>query len=151
MVALILAAGYGTRLYPLTLDKPKALLEVGSRTILDRIVKDIELIKECTRIFIVTNDRFYGYFKEWKKSVTYSLDIDIINDGTASNKTRLGALGDINLVLVKKRIKDDLFILGSDNLFEFDLREFIKFGIEKRPFSSIALLDLKDKNLVKKY
>ncbi|UCD54821.1 MAG: nucleotidyltransferase family protein [Candidatus Omnitrophota bacterium] len=148
MVAIILAAGYGTRLYPLTLDKPKAFLEVGGKTILDRLVAKIKLIKECKEIIVVTNEKFYKNFKAWKAQ---SAGVEVINDGTKSNKTRLGAIGDINLVLQKKSAKQDLLIAGSDNLFEFDLREFIRFARKKRPFSSIALFDIKDRKLARKY
>ena len=148
MVAIILAAGYGTRLYPLTLDKPKALLTVGGKAILDRLVSKIKLVKECKEIDIVTNEKFYKNFEAWRGK---SPDIEVINDGTGSNKTRLGAIGDINLVLQKKNPAEDLLITGSDNLFELDLREFALFGRANRPFSSIALFDVKDKGLAKRY
>ena len=75
MTAIILAAGYGTRLYPLTLDKPKALLEVGGKTILDRLVEKIELVKECKRIIIVTNEKFFRNFEDWKKTFKTSKKI----------------------------------------------------------------------------
>lgn len=148
MVAIILAAGYGTRLYPLTLDKPKALLEVGGKTILDRLVRKIELVKECKEIIVVTNEKFYRNFKTWAKD---SPGVEVINDDTKSNETRLGAIGDINLILQRKSIEEDVLITGSDNLFDFDLREFVEFGNRKRPFSSIALFDVKDKGLAKRY
>ena len=151
MVALILAAGYGTRLYPLTLNKPKALLEVGGKTILDRLVGAIGLIKECKKAFIVTNEKFYENLHKWAVSSRYSFEIEVINDATTSNETRLGAIGDINIVLEKEKINDDLLITGSDNLFDLDLRDFAKFGHKKRPFSSIALFDVGDKELAKKY
>lgn len=147
MTTIILAAGYGTRLYPLTRNKPKALLPVGGKTILDRLVEKIKLVKESKRIIIVTNEKFYESFKTWAEG----LDVEVINDGTLDNETRLGAIGDINLVLEKAGIKDDLLITGSDNLFRLDLREFVKFGREKRPSSSIALFDIKDIALAKKY
>lgn len=151
MKAIILAAGYGTRLYPLTLDKPKALLEVGGKTILDRLVKKIEAIKECKEAFIVTNEKFHKPLEEWKDTGSFSIKIEVINDRTLSNETRLGAIGDINLVLAQKNPDEDLLITGSDNLFEFELRDFVEFGNEKRPFSSLALIDIKDKKLATKY
>ena len=152
MITIILAAGYGTRLYPLTLDKPKALLTVGGKTILDRLVNEIERIKECKKIIIVTNEKFYKNFEAWAKKVKYSVSIKVINDKTKSNETRLGAIGDINLVLEEEKIKgEDLLVTGSDNLFEFDLEDFVRFGRGKRPFSSIALFDIKDIALSKKY
>lgn len=151
MDAIVLAAGYGTRLYPLTLDRPKALLEVGGRTILDRLIDKIEHLKECDTIFVVTNSKFYDVFKKWAEAKNIRIPIDIIDDGTESNKTRLGAIGDINLVLKKKNIKNDLCIFGSDNLFEDDLKDFIEFSKDKIPFSSIVLFDVGDINLAKKY
>lgn len=151
MVAIILAAGYGTRLYPLTLNKPKALLEVDGKSILDRLVSKIDSIKECKEIIIVTNEKFHKNFETWAKSASYSPRIEVINDGTKANEARLGAIGDINLVLKKKDIKEDLLITASDNLFEFDLGEFVGFGREKKPFNSIALFDVGDKILARKY
>ncbi|MGB2705479.1 MAG: nucleotidyltransferase family protein [Candidatus Omnitrophota bacterium] len=163
MTAIILAAGYGTRLYPLTLDKPKALLEVGGKTILDRLVEKIKLVEECKRIIVVTNEKFHKNFETWAKEKFRSRnekfsvpgtefpEIDVINDKTKDNETRLGAIGDINLVLSKTGAKDDLLITGSDNLFELDLREFVQFGREKSPFSSIALFDVKNTELAKRY
>ena len=100
MVAIILAAGYGTRLYPLTLDKPKAFLEVGGKTILDRLVRKIEHVKECKEIIIVTNEKFYRNFEAWKAE---SPGVEVINDGTKSDETKLGAIGDINLILQKNK------------------------------------------------
>ena len=151
MKTVILAAGYGTRLYPLTIDKPKALLEVGGKTILDRLVKKIELIKDNDEIFIVTNEKFTKSFENWVKSVKYSTKISVINDKTISNETRLGAIGDINLALNREKIDDDLLITGSDNLFELDLREFVKFSITKKPSSSMMLFDVKDIKFATKY
>ena len=159
MVTIILAAGYGTRLYPLTLDKPKALLEVGGKTILDRLVRKIELVKECKEIIIVTNEKFYRNFESWAETQDHPRDgrlstpgaVEVINDGTKSNETRIGAIGDINLILQKKSVEEDVLITGSDNLFEFDLRKFIKFAHKKRPFNSIALFDVKDTKLARKY
>jgi len=148
VITIILAAGYGTRLYPLTLNKPKALLEVGGKTILDRLVRKIELVKECKEIIVVTNEKFYRNFEAWAKE---SPGVEVINDDTKSNETRLGAIGDINLILQKKSVEEDVLVTGSDNLFDFDLREFVKFGNRKRPFSSIALFDVKDKGLAKRY
>lgn len=157
MVTIILAAGYGTRLYPLTLDKPKALLQVAGKTILDRLIGKVESIKECKKIIIVTNEKFHKNFKEWAKTHSNPrgrngfLEIEVINDGTESNETRLGAIGDINLVLEKEDIKDDLLITGSDNLFEPDLKDFVNFAYSKKPFNSIALFDLKNAEFAKKY
>lgn len=151
MVTIILAAGYGTRLYPLTLDKPKALLNVGGKSILDRLIEKINLIPENKKTYLVTNDKFYKPLEEWRAAGKFPVETKVINDGTFTNETRLGAIGDINLVLEENKIDDDLFILGSDNLFEVDLREFIKFSTGKRPSGSIMLFDIENIELAKKY
>ncbi|MFH1381136.1 MAG: nucleotidyltransferase family protein [Candidatus Omnitrophota bacterium] len=151
MLTIILAAGYGTRLYPLTLNKPKALLGVGGKTILDRLVAEVVLIKACSKIVIVTNKKFDKNFQNWAQRASYSTDIEVIDDKTESNETRLGAIGDINLVLEKTKTTEDLLITGSDNLFDFRLTDFVNFGKEKRPFSSIALFDVQDKKLATRY
>jgi glucose-1-phosphate thymidylyltransferase len=151
MTAIILAAGYGTRLYPLTLNKPKALLEVGGKTILDRLVEKIELVKSCKKIIIVTNEKFYKNFRAWAESRDPAVKTEIINDKTKSNETRLGAIGDINLVMEECGIADDLLITGSDNLFKEGLAGFVKFGESKRPASAMVLFDIKDKKLATKY
>jgi len=151
MKTIILAAGYGTRLYPLTLNKPKALLEVGGKTILDRLIENISNIKENNEILIVTNEKFSKSFEDWAKSSKYSVKIEVINDKTTSNETRLGAIGDINLVLENKKIDDDILITGSDNLFEINLKDFTEFGSQKKPFPSIMLFDIKDIKLATKY
>ena len=151
MITIILAAGYGTRLYPLTRGKPKALLTVGGKTILDRLVSEVELIKTCGKIAIVTNEKFHKNFDDWASKADYSAEIEVINDKTKSNETRLGAIGDINLVLEKVGCEQDLLITGSDNLFDFSLADFARFGEAKRPFSSIALFDIGDIKLAAKY
>ena len=165
MTAIILAAGYGTRLYPLTLNKPKALLEVGGKTILDRLVENIAGIQSCEKIFIVTNEKFHVNFENWKKTHKYlpagrqalpagrqvKLEIKVINDETKTNQTRIGAIGDMDLAIEKEKIDDDLLITGSDNLFELELRDFTEFGESKRPYSSIVLVDVKERRLAKKY
>jgi glucose-1-phosphate thymidylyltransferase len=151
MKAIILGAGYGTRLYPLTLNTPKALLRVGRQTILDRIIDKIESIKACSGVYLVTNDKFFPHFSDWERSRASSVSVAVINDGTVSNETRLGAIGDINLVLRKKGIDDDLCILGSDNLFEFDLDDFVTFGSSHIVSSAVALFDVRDKKLARKY
>ena len=151
MTTIILAAGYGTRLYPLTLNRPKALLEVGARTILDRLIDNIARAGRCEKVYIVTNEKFHQPFEDWSKSRDFSFGVKVINDGTKSNETRLGAIGDIDFVLKKETIEDDLLITGSDNLFDLEIADFVKFGIEKKPFSSMVLVDVKDRKLATRY
>lgn len=119
MKAIILAAGYATRLYPLTKNQPKPLLKVGNQTILDSIVEKMVAVDELDEILIVTNDKFHTHFEEWAKEATYGIKLTVINDGTLSNEDRLGALGDINFVIEQAKVEDDLMIAAGDNLFGF--------------------------------
>lgn len=127
MKALILAAGYATRLYPLTKDFPKPLLEVGGKTILDHLLDQVETIPEINGAFLVTNSRFAGHFKKWRvaRGQHGALPIEIIDDGTTTNEGRLGAVGDIQLAIDSRRIDDDLFIGAADNILQFPLAEFV--------------------------
>ena len=150
MKGLILAAGYGTRLYPLTLDRPKPLIKVGGRTILERLLNKLEEIESCDEVFIVTNDKFYDMLVTWGKTRSFSMPINMINDRTTSNEDRLGAIGDINLVLEKEGLKEDILIIAGDNLFEFNIEDFLSFAKERDRFS-VALFDVKDRKLAQRY
>ena len=124
MKAIILAAGYATRLYPLTKDMPKALLPVAGRTILDRLLDGMRAIPEMDHIHLVTNHRFAPAFEKWRQAAQAHCPITVHDDGTISNEDRLGAVGDIAFVLERARIDDDLFVAASDNLFTFPLSDF---------------------------
>lgn len=127
MKAIILAAGYATRLYPLTKNQPKPLIKVGNQTILDAIVEKMVAVEELDEIFIVTNDKFHFHFEEWAKEATYGIKLTVINDGTLSNEDRLGALGDIHFVIEQAKVEDDLMIAAGDNLFGFSLVDLVNF------------------------
>ena len=133
MKVLLLAAGYATRLYPLTLDTPKPLLTIAGRTVLEYIFDLIEPLKQVDEVFIVTNEKFYQIFENWKQGFKSSKKITILDDGTSSNETRLGATGDIEFAIEKRNIKDDLLVLAGDNLFKADLSMFTDFCVSKRP------------------
>ncbi|MCK5450587.1 MAG: nucleotidyltransferase family protein [Candidatus Omnitrophica bacterium] len=150
MKGLILAAGYGTRLYPLTLDRPKPLVKVGGKTILERLLNKLEKLECCNEVYIVTNNKFADMLQKWITSRNFSIPIVTVNDMTNSNDDRLGAIGDINLVLEKQDPQDDVMIVAGDNLFEFDISEFMSFAKEKERFS-VALFDVRDKKLAQKY
>lgn len=135
MQALILAAGYATRLYPLTEHTPKALLPIGGKAMLDYLMEALVKIPQMTAVHLVTNARFAGQFGEWaqKMEPVYGpLTPKIWDDGTHDNATRLGAIGDIQFVLDRAHIREDLLIAASDNFFTFDLnlfaQEFEKTG-----------------------
>jgi glucose-1-phosphate thymidylyltransferase len=150
---IILAAGFGTRLYPLTLNLPKALLEVGHKPILDRIMSRVILIDGRFRVFLVTNAKFYSHFKTWaetfKRSYHFNGEILILDDGRDSNEERLGPIGDINFVLEKFDIMNDLMIIASDNIVDFDLNDIISLR-QHRDSSVLVAYDFHDKEAVKK-
>lgn len=127
MKAIVLAAGYATRLYPLTEDRPKPLLEVAGKTIMDYIMEKLEKVESLSEVFIVTNDKFFQHFSKWKQDSNYSKLITIYNDGTTTNENRLGAIGDIQFVVEQAKIDDDLLIIAGDNLFDFELNDFANF------------------------
>lgn len=126
MKAIVLAAGYVTRLYPLTKNQTKPLLKVGNKTILDHIVEKMNHVHVLDEVFILTNDKFTTHFEEWKQDADYQVQLTVINDGTLSNETRLGALGVIQYVIDTQGVQDYLMVVGGDNLFGFELTDFYK-------------------------
>src|ERR671921_842129 len=127
MKLIILAAGYATRLYPLTLNQPKPLLPVAGKPMLEHVLDNIETIKHISHAYIVTNAKFVSHFENWSR--TYRPDeldfgFTIVNDGSTDDSNKLGAIGDLHLVLTKNQIKDDIIVVGGDNLFSEDLEEF---------------------------
>lgn len=150
MKAILLCAGYATRLYPLTKDKPKPLLEVGEKPIIEYIIRSLEEIPELKEVFIVTNDIFFGHFEKWLENFNSAKKIKIVNDRTRSNEDRLGAVGDINFVIDKEKIDDDILVIAGDNLFELSLNDVTNL-FKKKKNSVIALYDVRDTELAKKY
>ena len=128
MKCLILAAGYATRLYPLTENYPKPLLKIKGKAILDWLIEDIRSSGKVERFMVVTNHRFAEIFQEWAKDRN---DIDIIDDLTASNETRLGAVRDIQYAIEQAGIDDDLLVIAGDNLLDFSLCRFIDYAQAK--------------------
>ncbi len=147
MKVILLCAGYATRLYPLTKDKPKPLLEVGYKPIIDYLTDGIMEVEGVDGIFVVTNDKFYGGFSEWAEGK----GVEVVNDGTTANDNRLGAIGDILFVIEKYSVSDDILIIAGDNIFDLSLRDFISYAESKSPAGVIAAYDVKDIELAKKY
>lgn len=148
---LILAAGYATRLYPVTLDLAKPLLKIGKKSIIDFSVRELNNIKEIDEIFVVTNNKFYKDFCSWKERLNSQKKVTIINDRTKTEGSKLGAVGDIYYVIETKRINTDILVIGGDNIFEDNISKFIKFSQENSPAVSIGIYDLKSKNKAQRY
>lgn len=154
MKALILAAGYGTRLYPLTKKYPKALLPVGMRPLIDYIIEKLAGIKSLNEIIVVTNDKFFSNFTSWAKRAKLKrrgLRLKVLNDGTRTEKARLGAIGDIYFALESEKIQEDTLIIGGDNLFEEGLSQFLKFAYARKGRAAIGIYDIGKKSLAGKY
>lgn len=131
MKNIVIAAGYATRLYPLTENFPKPLLKVGDRSILERMLDDIDPLPEIDSHIIVTNHKFAPIFEEWLKNMSYTKPVTIIDDGTESNETRLGAVRDLLLAIEQCNVDDDIMVLAADNILEFSLSGFIEFFRDK--------------------
>jgi glucose-1-phosphate thymidylyltransferase len=147
--ALILAAGYATRLRPLTLNTPKPLLPVADRPMIDHVLEKVDVVEEVDRIFVVINHRFLDDFRAWVERSPASKPVALVDDGSTSNDDRLGAIADIHLVVEKERIHDDLLVVGGDNLFDFGLKEFVLFFKQKG--TCVALHDCGDPRFTKEY
>ena len=130
MKCLILAAGYATRLYPLTENFPKPLLEVKGKTILDWLVDDIDTSELVDQYIVVSNHKFVGHFKKWAEGKKQN--ITVLDDGTSTNETRLGAVKDIQFAIDEQTLDDDLLIIAGDNVLDFSLVKFIQYAIEKK-------------------
>ena len=133
MKCLILAAGYATRLYPLTKDFPKPLLKVGDKTILDWLIDDLNQSGLIDEYVVVSNHKFAPIFEEWAKNCHFerSRKISVVDDGTSTNETRLGAVKDILLGIETKNITDDLLVMAGDNLLSFSLSGFLAYAQSK--------------------
>ncbi len=166
MKALILAAGYATRLYPLTRDFPKPLLQVGDRTILDYLVDQLEAISCIERIALITNRRFVHLFEQWRAARALAgsaassappslggraslraqasdhhpstINYQLIDDGTTSNADRLGAIGDLAFALAHADLDDDLLVSAADNILRFPLSEFVA-AFQRQPASHLCV------------
>lgn len=129
MKCLILAAGYATRLYPLTENFPKPLLEVQGKTILDWLLEDIDKANMVDEYVVISNHKFAEYFYAWAEKK--EMKITVVDDGTSSNETRLGAVKDIQFAIEKLQLDDEMLVIAGDNLLDFSLTRFLDYAKNK--------------------
>ena len=153
MNTLILAAGYATRLYPLTLDKAKPLLVVGGKPIIEWVVDNLVGVPDLETIYVVTNDKFAADFEAWSKRYQKQhsgFKFKIINDGSTSDEDKLGAIGDMNLVVTRENLgQSSLLIIAGDNLFTESLANFVNCA--RGTDATVAVYDVGDLEAIKKY
>ena len=150
---LILAAGYATRLYPLTLTQPKPLLPVAGQPMIDYVLDHLAPIGGIDRVYVVTNAKFAAHFQRWAdhyRATKAKLDFTIVNDGSTDDSNKLGAIGDLHLVLTQEKVGDDLIVVAGDNLFSESLEDFGRFCREKNA-PVLAVYDVGDLEQIKKY
>ena len=162
MKNIVIAAGYATRLGELTKNFPKPLLKIGENTILGRMLDDIDKIPEIDEHIIITNHKFAGIFEEWASKQSYTKPVTIVDDGTETNDTRLGAVCDLLFAMDKLKIDDDMLVVAADNILFFSFLEFVDFAkvkgtscimcheqpsIEKLQRTGVIVLDDSDKVL----
>ena len=162
MKNIVIAAGYATRLGELTKNFPKPLLKIGENTILGRMLDDIDKIPEIDEHIIITNHKFAGIFEEWASKQNYTKPVTIVDDGTETNDTRLGAVCDLLFAMDKLKIDDDMLVVAADNILFFSFQEFVDFAkakgtscimcheqpsIEKLQRTGVIVLDDNDKVL----
>jgi glucose-1-phosphate thymidylyltransferase len=150
---IILAAGYATRLYPLTLTQPKPLLPVAGKPMIEYVLDNLASIDGIDHIYVVTNAKFAGHFQHW--SMDYRADkakpdITIVNDLSTDDTNKLGAIGDIHFVLKSQNIADDIIVVAGDNLFSDKLPDFGRYCCEKNA-PVLAVYDVGDLEQIKKY
>jgi glucose-1-phosphate thymidylyltransferase len=153
MKVLILAAGYATRLYPLTLTQPKPLLPVAGKPMIEYVLDNLAPIGGIDRVYVVTNAKFADHFQKWAdgyRSAGSKLDFTIVNDKSTDDSNKLGAIGDLHLVLTRENVDDDLIVVAGDNLFSQSLERFGAFCREKKA-PVLAVFDVKSLEDVKKY
>ena len=127
MKAIILVAGYATRLYPLTKDKPKALLDIQGKPLLQHIMDDLMKIPQIDQIILVSNHLFFNQFSSWIEACEAKIPVHVIDDGTMTNDMRLGALKDLYFAIEAFHFDDDLLVLAGDNLYDFSMDDFVSF------------------------
>ena len=147
MKCLILAAGYATRLYPLTENFPKPLLTVGEKTILDWLLDDIEAAGEVDEYVVISNHKYARHFEAWAETKPYK--ITVVDDGTSTNETRLGAVCDVQFAIDQLGLDDDMLVIAGDNVLDFSLTKFIVYCRAKKTSCVMRYYEPSEKKLLK--
>ena len=152
MKLIVLAAGYATRLYPLTLNQPKPLLDVAGKPMLEHVLDNLAPVGEIDHVYVVTNGKFAGHFERWAggRRAGVGPDITVVNDHSTDDSNKLGAIGDLNLVLNQAGVDDDIVVVAGDNLFSERLGEFGEYARAKGA-PVLAVYDVGDLEAIKKY
>ncbi len=131
MKCILLCAGYATRMYPLTENFPKPLLDIKGKALIDYLIDDLENNNLIDEYIIVSNHKFINHFNDWKNNNKYKNKISLLDDGSTNNDNRLGAVKDIWFAIDNTNINDDILVLAGDNLLDFSLKGFVDFSKEK--------------------
>lgn len=153
MKVILLAAGYATRLYPLTENCPKPLLKVAGQAMLDHVLEAISPISSIEEVIVVTNSKFATHFQQWAQESPFRLGgkpVRVVDDLTTDDKNKRGAIGDIYYVVKQLEIKGDILVLAGDNLFEKDLKAFGELCLQRQA-PVVGVYDVGDLELIKKY
>src|ERR1041384_1033083 len=153
MKVIFLAAGYATRLYPLTLTQPKPLLPVAGKPMIEYVLDNISPIGGIDPVYVVTNAKFADHFQRWSdqyRTTKSKLEFTIVNDQSTDDSNKLGAIGDLHLVITKEKVEDDIIVVAGDNLFSESLEAFGRFCREKNA-PVLGVYDVGDLEEVKKY
>ncbi len=150
MKAIILAAGYATRLYPLTKDRPKALLPINNKPTIDYILDEIATISAVSEVFVVSNHRFAQHFNDWQKELSCPKPVKVLDDGSTCEEDRLGAIGDIIFALDKEQINEDVLIIAGDNFFTYRLLDFYGY-FRQTDRDCVCVKELNDQEKLKQF
>ena len=147
MKCLILAAGYATRLYPLTENFPKPLLDIKGKAILDWLLDDIDATGMIDEYVVISNHKYAHHFERWAENK--SMRVTVVDDGTSSNETRLGAVRDIQFAIDQLNLDDDLLVIAGDNVLDFSLTKFMAYAKEKKTSCIMRYFESEEKKLQK--
>jgi glucose-1-phosphate thymidylyltransferase len=153
MKLIILGAGYATRLYPLTLNQPKPLLEVAGKPMVEHVLDRLLPVRGIDHVYVVTNAKFAEHFGRWAEGYRAgrpAQEFTVVNDNSTDDSNKLGAIGDLHLVLARERVEDDIIVVAGDNLFSEDLTAFGEFCRAKAA-PVLGVYDVGDLDEIKKY